>query len=284
MERFSKYAKCPRDGTHAGVYQAPALVAYVCMFALGGAAQKTPSAAATYDPFIAAIAMMKHSVGSLNCLVISDTKPKILKSMGSAFLISQEADFLTAAHVVIAMQGTDDSCPIPAITLAAHDWRPDAPNEELLWFPFRTTDCWVDSTVDVAKCRPSGDFPARIRILHKAVPVQIDSNIQPDGTQVAFSGFPLQARDPMTLRAHVAAYQVPWPDEATPQVVLDHGALPGFSGSPVFRVDGKVIAILVRDGSPDAPGTSVARPVSVFREMLGRPNWNQSMSKSRLVH
>lgn len=116
---------------------------------------------------------------------------------------------------------------------------------------------------------PEWDLPARIRNLHKAVPVHLDWNIQPDGAQLAFTGFPLEARDPMTFRAHVAAYQTPWLDQATPQLVLHHASLSGFSGSPVFLADGKVTAILLRGGNTDAPGTSVARPVSVFREMLG---------------
>jgi hypothetical protein len=201
----------------------------------------------------------------MDCLAVSGKKAKMLKRMGSAFFISKDADFLTAAHVVIAMQKSDDPCPTPAITLAVSEWRPDAPTEEMLWFPFNTADCWLDSTADIAKCRPSGDLPARIHTLHKAVPVQLDWTIQPDGAQLAFTGFPLEARDPMTFQAHVAAYQTPWPDQTTPQLVLDHASLPGFSGSPVFLADGKVIAILLRDGNPDAPGTSVARPVSVLR-------------------
>jgi hypothetical protein len=138
----------------------------------------------------------------------------------------------------------------------------------MLWFPFRIADCKVDDTIDVAECRPSGDLPARIRTLHKATPVQLEGNIQPDGTELAFTGFPLEVRDPVTFRAHVAAYS--WPDQASPQLILDHAALPGFSGAPVFLASEKVVAILVRDGKPDGPGTSIARPVSVFREILGK--------------
>ena len=199
----------------------------------------------------------------------SGSDAKILKRMGSAFLFSEEADFLTAAHVVAAMQKRDDPCPTSAITLAVNDWHPDTPNEQMLWFPFRIADCKVDSAADVAKCRPSGDLPARIRKLHAAVPVQFDWNIQPDGAQLAFTGFPLEARDPMTFRAHVGAYRTPWPSQTTPELVLDHASLPGFSGAPVFLADGTVIAILLRDGTPEAPGISIARPVSVFREMIG---------------
>jgi hypothetical protein len=217
---------------------------------------------------MAAIATIKRSIGSMDCLAVSGPEAKILKRMGSAFLVSQEADFLTAAHVVTSMQKDDDPCPTPAITLADGDWRPEAPSEAMLWFPFRIADCRVDDTIDLAECRPSGDLPARIRKLRKATPVQLEWRLQPDGTELAFTGFPLEARDPMTFRAHVAAYS--WPDHTMPDLVLDHGSLPGFSGSPVFLANGKVVAILVRDGKPEAAGTAIARPVSVFREMLGR--------------
>jgi hypothetical protein len=203
----------------------------------------------------------------MDCLAVSGNETKLVKRMGSAFLVSQEADFLTAAHVVTAMQKGDDPCPTPAITLAVGDWRPEVRSEAMLWFPFRIADCKVASTVDVAECRPSGDLPARIRKLHTAVPVQLDWSIQPDGTELAFTGFPLEARDPMTFRAHMAAYW--WLDHTIPDLVLDHGSVPGFSGSPVFLANGKVVAILLRDGKPEAAGTAIARPVSVFRDMLG---------------
>jgi hypothetical protein len=166
----------------------------------------------------------------MDCLAVSGKETKLLKRLGSALLVSQEADFLTAAHVVTAMQKGDDPCPTPAITLAVGDWRPELRAEAMRWFPFRITDCKVDSTVDVAECRPSGDLPARIRKLHAAVPVQIEWSIQPDGTELAFTGFPLEARDPMTFRAHVAAYS--WPDHTTPDLVLDHGSLGG-SAAPL---------------------------------------------------
>ena len=244
------------------------LVAYLWILVPTGVAQNVP-AAATPDPFIAAIAAIKHSIGSMDCLAVSGTEAKLLKRVGSAFLISEEADFLTAAHVVIAMQKRGDPCPTPALTLAVGDWRPDTPAEQILWFPFRTADCKVDKTADVAKCRPSGNLPARIRNSNRAVPVQFASKIQPDGTQIAFTGLPLEERDPITFRAHVAAYKVPLGNQQTPEVVLDHGSLPGFSGGPVFLADGKVMAILLRDGTPEAPGVAIARPVSAFPEMIG---------------
>ena len=243
------------------------LVGFLCMLGSGLVAQKAPPGPVA-DPFIAAIETVKHSVGSLDCLEVSGDQAKLLKRLGSAFLISESGDFLTAAHVVAAMQKTDDPCPTPALTMTAGGWRPELPNENMFWFPLKLLDCRVDNAVDVAECRPSGDLPARIRRLHKAVPVRFEWNVQPDGAQLAFTGFPLEARDPMTFRAHIAAYRNMQPDMPTHELLLDHASLPGFSGAPVYLADGRVVAILLKDGQPEAPGIAVARPVSAVREML----------------
>ena len=56
----------------------------------------------------------------------------------------------------------------------------------------------------------------------------------------------------MTFRAHVAAYRPPWPSETTPELILDYGSFPGFSGFPVVLAHRKLDAILVRDGKPEA--------------------------------
>jgi hypothetical protein len=127
----------------------------------------------------------------------------------------------------------------------------------------------MDRSLDNALCPPGEDLSVRKHDLHlKATPVQFDWAIPPDGTHVAFTGFPLRARDPMTFRADVAAFRVPWPDESMPELVLDHGALPGFSGSPVYLANGKVVGILVKDGKDEAAGAGSMLPVSAFREIL----------------
>lgn len=136
-------------------------------------------------------------------------------------------------------------------------------------FPFKTSDCRVDSALDIALCSMSDDLLDRRRKLHlKVAPVKFDWRIPPDGTPVAFTGFPIQAHDPMTFRGDVAAYRTPWPDP--PELVLDCATLPGFSGSPIYVADGNVVGILVKDGKEEATGITIARPVSAFREMLAR--------------
>ena len=247
---------------------ATGLAGLLWIFCPIGIAQNSPPALLA-DPFIPAIEKMKDAVAPLDCLAVNGAESKVLERMGTAFLVSEAGDFLTAAHVIREMQKREGACPTTAITLPAQEWHPEARTEQMRWFPFKISDCRIDDILDVAKCRLSEDLSVGIREFHlKVFPVQFEWNLPRDGTQVAFTGFPLQARDPMTFRAGVAAYRIPGRDEPIPELVLDHTALPGFSGSPVYLADGRVVAILVGNGTGEATGITVARPASICREML----------------
>ena len=220
------------------------------------------------DLFVKTIEAMKHSVISLDCLAVGGEESRILDRMGSAFLISMR-DFLTAAHVVMDMQKGEHPCPTPAIMLPVDEWRPDDPTEQLLWFPFKISACRADRALDIAVCPLGDDLANRQRELRlRIAPVEFDWHIPPDGAPVAFTGFPLQARDPMTFRANVAAHRTPFPDEPIPEMIIDRQALPGFSGSPIYLADGRVVAVAIRLGKDETLGITIARPVSVLREML----------------
>jgi V8-like Glu-specific endopeptidase len=267
MMRKTKHRTEPDRHGFAACTRLAGLLGLLWIFRPAGVAQKALSAEMV-DPFIKTIETMKHSVVSLDCLAVNGAETKILERVGGAFLISA-GDFLTAAHVVKAMQKSERPCPTAAITLPVGGWRPEASTEGMRWFPFKISDCRIDSTLDIAMCPVSPDLLARKRELHLEVtPVDFDWNNPPDGTQVAFTGFPLRARDPMTFRAHVAAFRTPWPDEPIPELVLDRPTLSGFSGSPVYLSNGKVVAIILKDGKDEAAGVTIVRPVSVFREML----------------
>lgn len=244
------------------------LVASLWILCPAGGAQKTTQAAGE-DHLIEAIETVKRSVAGLDCLALSGSTSRILERVGSAFLVSAAGDFLTAAHVITEMQKPERPCPTLALTVPDGEWRPESRKEPLRWFPFEASGCRLDFSLDIAFCRLGEDFSTRKHDLHlKVVPVEFDWAIPADGTSVAFTGFPLRARDPMTFRGHVAAFRTPWPDEPIPELVLDHASLPGFSGSPVYRASGKVVGILVKDGNEEATGVTMVRPVLSFREIL----------------
>ena len=244
----------------------PIFTAAMAVFCQAGSGQNAPAPAA--DRFIETIETMKHSVAPLVCLAVNDDRAKILKRPGSAFFISDAGEFLTAAHVILSMQTAE--CPVSALMIPVENWRPEIRDEDLVWFLFRSADCRIDRRLDVARCRSMDDLQASMpRLRFRILPVKPEMSIPPDGTQVAVTGFPLGNRDPMTSRAGVAAYRTEWQnDEPVPELVLDRGAWPGSSGSPVYLSDGSVIGILIALGKEDGSALTIVRPVVLLREML----------------
>jgi hypothetical protein len=252
---------------------AAGLAGLLCIFCPVSIAQNSPPTL-EFDTFIPTIEKMKYAVAPVDCLAVNGAESKVLDRMGTGFLVSESGDFLTAAHVIRELEKVDPACPKTVITLPAPKWRPEARTEQMRWFPFKSSDCRIDDSIDVAKCKLSEDLSVSIREFHlKIAPVEFEWNLPRDGAQVAFTGFPLKARDPMTFRAGVAAYRMQGRDEPIPELVLDHTALTGFSGSPVYLADGRVVAILVGNGRAEATGITIARPASTWREMLAeRPS------------
>ena len=239
----------------------------LCM-APGG--QDTPANQAI-DPFIGAVETMKHSVAPLVCIAVNGAESKILDRRSTAFFLSTSGEFMTAVHVLLDMQNNNPPCPVTALILPHNKkWDPSALNEPSEWFAFTIRNCVMDRDPDVAKCPLSADpFNQRVVRGFGIVPVKFDWSIPPDATQVAFTGFPMNVRDPMTFRANVAAYRPVWRREKViPELVLDRSAWPGSSGSPVFLSDGKVIGIVIASRTEEGTAMTAVRPASVVRALL----------------
>src|SRR5262249_52922919 len=158
------------------------------------------------------------------------------------------------------MQKSGHPCPVFAITLPLERWQPSAFNEPAGWFPFKIGDCAIDKVLDAAVCRSTADL-SRLKPEARILPVQFEWNIPRDGTPIAFTGFPFGVRDPMTFRAGVAAYRPVWRNgKAVDEVVLDRSAWPGFSGSPVFLSNGRVIGILISGVMEEGTALTFLRP------------------------
>jgi len=116
---------------------------------------------ATVDPFISTIGAMKHSVAPVACVEVNKGETKILEIQGSAFFISVRGEFVTAVHVIDAMDGVARPCPITAIFLPAIRWQAEVPEEDFIWFPFKMKDCTINREIDAAKCTPLSDLSVR---------------------------------------------------------------------------------------------------------------------------
>jgi S1-C subfamily serine protease len=218
------------------------------------------------DVFIPTIETMKHSVAPVVCLDQDGPKADIQDREGTAFFISPSGEFLTAAHVLDDIKTHNHPCPVTAIYLPTASWRPDTPEETVHWFPFHTASCVIERAQDVAKCPLEEDLSIpRLGFSFRIKPVQVEFSDQADGTQVAFTGFPLGARDPFTSRGGIATYRR---SADTAQMVLDQTAWPGASGSPVYLSDGRVIGIMLARGIAQGSGIAIVRPARWIRPML----------------
>jgi len=240
------------------------------------------------DSFIATIEAMKHSVAPVVCLGGDGPQATIQDVEGTAFFISEAGEFLTAAHVIDGVQGHAHACTVTAIYLPADRWEPERPEEVFTWYPFVAGDCALHRDLDVAKCKLLVDLSVRRgKQSFEIRPVRFEWTSQPDGTLIAFTGFPLGSRDPLTSRGGVAQYrrrqsgnnllpgELP---QNTIDLIIDQSAWPGASGAPVYLSDGRVIGMLLARGSGEGTGTSVVRPAHVLQRILGPNNPGQGNS------
>lgn len=221
------------------------------------------------DPFIPTIETLKHSVAPIVCLERRGPRTLISDIKGSAFFISRAGEFLTAAHVIDELRHpTGRACPVVAIYLPSGGWKPEVVEEDFQWFAFTIADCDENRSLDLARCATSVNIAAPLEgFSFEVQPVLFEFSNQPDGTPVAFSGFPLRSNDPLTSRGNIAAYRRG--NNGSPsEVVIDKAVWPGASGSPLYLQDGRVIGIIIQGGVGDGAGIAIARPARFIQQFL----------------
>jgi S1-C subfamily serine protease len=222
--------------------------------------------------FIQAIDIMKHSVAPVVCLSIaSDGSAKLDFIEGSAFFISSAGEFVTARHVITEMQPAPQRrpCNAPAIYIPRNGkWPDDGRFLEMKWFTFHLEQCALSSpAVDLARCKTQDDLSHDKEISVPPAPAQIDAALPPEGSDIAFMGFPLQILLPRTARATVAGYGSRDNTETT-DIVIDRSTWPGASGSPIFSINGHVIGVVLARGTNDAQGLAFARTGNLLDRFL----------------
>jgi V8-like Glu-specific endopeptidase len=245
------------------------LLLHVILFSalgLSGCGAATPQPPTT-DPFITVITRMRHAVAPTVCFkaqLSASRQAEFIGATGTAFFVSKEGHFLTAAHVLDEM--VPEKCPAAALYVAVGEW-PDTQTIGIQWFSFPLQACVTDQTIDVALCRTSRDLSqtpgARVTV------VTLDGERKRDGTSVAFSGFPLDFITPLTSRGAIAGYRASAGTEAD-EVIIDKATWPGASGSPVYGADGRVVGMLLKAGIGLRSGLAYARAASVLQQFLSR--------------
>ena len=240
------------------------LLLLICASATVSGAQGTET-----DRFVPAIEAMKRSVTTLVCLTGTGPDAKGSAHLGTGFFVSAKGDFITAAHVIFADVDRGESrCKYSAALLPHGRWTPEAPEEDFAWFEFKPSECKTMAAIDLVRCKlPDESLVKRPSI--RIEPVAFDENVPPDGSEAAFTGFPLSMRDPVTSLAIVATYRVERRGTTTiSRIVLDRSAWTGTSGSPVYLSNGRVIGVVVEKGTGEAEGITLVRPTHAFHEIL----------------
>jgi hypothetical protein len=220
-----------------------------CLLAAQVYAQQT-------DRFITTIEKIKTGIAPVACARAAAPINFDVGIHGTAFFIDPHGAFLTAAHVIKGIVENKDKCEMPAVLI-----RLDGSSFEILnlyGLKFVASDCRIDGTADIARCKTIEDPSKAGKIVIKPTAL---------GTAVAFSGFPVNGLIPYTARANIAGYQVVEMDPNRDQLrmlVLDKPAWPGSSGGPVYGVNGCVVGMLLQTGI----GLAFARPGARLNEFV----------------
>jgi S1-C subfamily serine protease len=211
------------------------------------------------DPFPLEIGRINRSIAPVICRTKTPEKP-VERIVGTAFFVSETGEFVTAEHVIDSAGDCQK-----AIYLPVNGWNPD-PDAEIRIYNF--TLCLRDATADIAICRTDRDLTTTAHFGTAVAPVVFDTTDHEDGTPVAFTGFPLQIRRPLTARGFLAATHPGFMAGGLPRLVLDRVAWPGSSGGPVYGADGHVIGMMTERGIDRSTGLAFARPSSLIVESL----------------
>jgi S1-C subfamily serine protease len=219
------------------------------------------------DPFILTIEKAKISVVRILCGRFDEKSQFVLQVIeGTGFFIDDSAHFITAAHVIRDLKIIDPRLQplpcVPAIDVPIKGWDREASSFDSRWFKFSESDCSIDDALDLAVCKTMLVIPFKIH------PLRLKSTKPPDGTPVAFTGFPLGSPEPLTSRCDVATYRAAIDIEGSRELVLDKGTWPGASGSPIYDADGNVLGILLQRGIADGTGIAIGRPTHFILKFL----------------
>ena len=197
-------------------------------------------AAASQDPNVKIIEKTKRSVVPIVCGYIDNQNHfQLVQIVGSGFFVDTLGRFITAAHVLDNWDtiGRERHPCTGAIYIPDHGWGKVEKN--ILFQSFSFVSCIRDLTIDLALCQPTENPFASGRVAKGNIsPVSFDTREWPEGTPVAFSGFPLEYTFPLTSKGFVAGHMEIQNSNIGFDYVIDKSTWPGASGSLVYLGNG----------------------------------------------
>ena len=244
----------------------------VACFGTGCATRNIPTPIAPMPPFIEAVQKIKHSVIPIVCINLVPTgvnqaEAQVLSVEGTAFFVARDGTFVTANHVIegTASRARQIPCPQVAFYLPqSGGWTTEQATFVSDFYIFSTSECRRDMNVDIARCK-SGRVIAQT---HNMAPVMFEDSIQADGTPIAFTGFPLQYKIPISSIGNVSGYAAPGENPGLRVLIMDKTGWPGASGSPIYLINGKVVGMLLLRGTGEGSGTAYGRPSRFIEDFL----------------
>lgn len=224
------------------------------------------------DISVKTIDQIKGSIVPVACAYIDEHNVfQVVGIAGSGFLVDAFGRFVTAAHVLdglMSIAQTRHKC-FPVFYIPDEKWTKFRKNFGVQYFSF--TGCLRDDSLDLAVCQPR-ENPFTSGRVHKEniAPIAFDSTEWPDGTPVAFTGFPLEYAFPVTSKGVVAGKRAVPTSETYFDVIIDKSAWPGASGSLVYISSGRAVGLVLAAGVNSGSGLAYARSAAAIVDFLAR--------------
>lgn len=249
-------------GRESGRYH----IVIICCLVIFGFSANVPFGAGESDHFTDAIEKIKQAVVPVVCFGENpDTKaPYLISVEGTGFFVIGDRRVITAGHVAKGILAKEriPACPIPAIYIPTDGWN----NSSIRYVPIKS--CTTGDALDIGACELGEDPLTDDAIKVKPQPVALDETVYPDGTPIAFTGFPLSFVEPITSQGIIGTYRGLTANLGPTELVIDKSAWPGASGSPVFGEKANVVGILTQRGFNDASGLAFAIPGHAVKKFL----------------